>query len=126
MIIVPHLRWRTFRYWAIRASDARHRFESRWGHWVIPLLTLTLKFHDYLQRSPSKPASTLLPVASSLHHPCSNNVLRLFLYYVQHKEKHNKSKRVACRHQTFNISSQMITLAPVDNISSQMITFRPR
>jgi hypothetical protein len=23
MIIVPHLRWRTFRYWAIRASDVR-------------------------------------------------------------------------------------------------------
>jgi hypothetical protein len=43
MIIVPHLRWRTFRYWAIRATDVRHGFESHWGHGTIPLLTLTLK-----------------------------------------------------------------------------------
>jgi hypothetical protein len=81
---------------------ARHRFESLWGHWVIPLLTLTLTFHVYPQRSHCKPTSTLLPVASSLQHPCSNNVLRLFLYHAcTLYNKHNKSKRVACCHQTF-------------------------
>ncbi|MFN9983349.1 MAG: hypothetical protein ACK53Y_25705 [bacterium] len=46
-----------------------------------------LKTHVYPQRSPCKPASTLLPVASSLQHPCINNVLRLFLYHVQQQQQ---------------------------------------
>jgi hypothetical protein len=60
---------------------------------------LTLKSHIYPQRSPCKPASTLLPVASSLQHPCSNNVLRLFLYHVQQKNTINQKEcHVATKH----------------------------
>ncbi len=99
MIIVPHLRWRTFRYWAIRASDVRGTGLSL-GTLGNSSTDFDLKTHVYPQRSPCKPASTLLPVASSLQHPCSNNVWRLFLYHLQQTKK---SKRVACCHQTFNV-----------------------
>jgi hypothetical protein len=57
------------------------------------------------QRSHCKPASTLLPVASSLQHPCSNNVLRLFLYHVHcttntinQKEWHVATKRLTFKY----------------------------
>jgi hypothetical protein len=71
-------------------------FESRWGHWLIPLLTLTSKpkkTPKNPQRSTCKPTSMPFPVASSLQHPCNNNVpvLRLFIpVYVQ--KNLNKSK----------------------------------
>jgi hypothetical protein len=51
-------------------------------------------------RSTCKPASTLLPVASSLQHPCYNNVLRLFLpvpctkSIINQKEWHVATKRL--------------------------------
>jgi hypothetical protein len=101
MIIVPNLRWRTFRYWAVRASDV-HGIESRWelGN---SSTDFNLKKTNINPRSTCKPASTHLPVASSLQHPCNNNVLLLFLPVPCTKSTINQ-KRVACRHQTFNSS----------------------
>ncbi len=41
MIIVPNLRWRTFRDWTIRATDVQRMGSSPRGKWSTSVLTLT-------------------------------------------------------------------------------------
>ncbi len=80
MIIVPNLRWRIFRYWAVRASDVRDIGSSPEGeHWVIPLLTLTWKSQVTTLQTNCKPATIQLSDASSPHHQCNHNVMYLLM-----------------------------------------------
>jgi hypothetical protein len=51
MIIVPNLRWRTFRFWAVRATDVRDMGSSPFGRWTFPPLTLTTKQAQQLSSS---------------------------------------------------------------------------
>ncbi len=97
MLIVPHLRWRTFRYWAIRASDVRGIGSSpTLGNFStdfdlnIPRIPTTL-------RIPLQPYFLSLP-AYSIHAAIMYYVYSCIMY---NNKKHNKSKRVACRYHTF-------------------------
>ena len=99
MIIVPNLRWRTFRYWAVRASDVQGIGSILIGdtgqflYWLWPHYQHKPTLNMQTSFNPSS-------VASSLQHPCNNNVLRLFLPVsctkstINQKEWHVATKRL--------------------------------
>jgi hypothetical protein len=76
--------WRTFRG-PLEPLMVEHWFESWGGHWVIPLLTFTLK-----RQVTYKPSASLL---QSKFQPIPVHIIHA-----------NKSKRVAYSHQMFNPS----------------------
>ncbi len=72
MIIVPNLRWRTFRYWAVRAADVRDIGSSPEGeHWVIPLLTLPWKSQVTTLQTSYNPTSSRFQSTSSMQPQCN-------------------------------------------------------
>ncbi len=106
MIIVPHLRWRTFRYWAVRASDVQGIGSSPIGdtgqflYWLWPHYQHKPTLNMQTSFNPSS-------VASSLQLPCNNNVLRLFLPVsctkstINQKEWHVATKRLMFSSKSF-------------------------
>jgi len=66
-------RWRTFRYWAVKATDDVSVIgSSPVGALGNSFTYFDLKTHINSHHSTCKPASILLHVASSLQHPCNN------------------------------------------------------
>jgi hypothetical protein len=76
-----------------------HRFESRWGHWVNPLLTLTLKptyIHNAHPASPLQLCFLSLP-AYSIHASIMYYVYSCIIYIkntINQKEWHVATKRL--------------------------------
>ncbi len=97
MIIVPNLRWRTFRYWAVRATVA---CGVGWSPAGGKLGNFYTNFD--LKNPTSKPTSILLQDASSPRQQAEQCIRLLMSSYCAIKK--DKSKRVAYRHQQFKFS----------------------
>ncbi len=98
---LPNLRWQTFRYWAIRATDVYGLGSSPRGKWSIIVLALTSQIQP--PTSPTFTSSSPSSISHHLHHFSSSRLVYVIqcvsLLSVQcnKNNKYQKERHVAAK-----------------------------